>query len=400
MQDPLRRTHIPAMGEHLHAPDEQADPLGEDGHTVVPGLVHRYPDRVLFLATPFCSTYCRYCTRSRMVGQTGNQPGDYNFGLSQWEQAFAYIEAHTEIRDVLISGGDPLVLGDDKIEVLLRRLRGIRHVEFLRIGTKVPVVLPMRITRELTRILRRYHPLWMSIHFTHSRELTREVTETCARLADAGIPLGTQTVLLKGINDDLDTMRLPFPLFAKPVAEGTGKGIGPASRAGNRAELSAVCASLLGRFRQPVLVETYLPGRELTVGILGTGRDARVLGVMIDAAAGDGDYFYDNKEGYEDRVEYRLVEDGEALQAADTALAAWRVLRCRDAGRLDLRSDEKGIPQFLEVNPLAGLHPVRLDLVILARLAGYDYQALIEAIVDAFLARNRLSRPASDRLIG
>ncbi|MCG6861023.1 MAG: KamA family radical SAM protein [Chromatiaceae bacterium] len=202
-QDPLRRTHLPTMGEHLHTPGEQVDPLGEDGHTVVPGLVHRYPDRVLFLATPFCSTYCRYCTRSRMVGTTG----EYSFGLAQWEQAFAYIESHTEIRDVLISGGDPLALADDKIESLLRRLRSIRHIEFLRIGTKVPVVLPMRITRELTRILRRYHPLWMSIHFTHPRELTRETQEACGRLADAGIPLGSQTVLLKGINDDLDTMR-------------------------------------------------------------------------------------------------------------------------------------------------------------------------------------------------
>jgi lysine 2,3-aminomutase len=202
-QDPLRRTHVPTMGEYLRTPGEQADPLGEDGHTVVPGLVHRYPDRVLFLATPFCSTYCRYCTRSRMVGTTG----EYSFGVTRWEQAFAYIEAHTEIRDVLISGGDPLALADDKMEALLRRLRGIRHVEFLRIGTKVPVVLPMRITRELTRILRRYHPLWMSIHFTHPRELTREVAEACARLADAGIPLGSQTVLLKGINDDLETMR-------------------------------------------------------------------------------------------------------------------------------------------------------------------------------------------------
>jgi lysine 2,3-aminomutase len=206
-RDPLRRTHVPAMGEHLLTPGEQADPLGEDGHTVVPGLVHRYPDRVLFLATPFCSTYCRYCTRSRMVGQTDDQPGEFSFGPAQWERAFAYIESHTEIRDVLISGGDPLALADDKIEALLRRLRSIRHVEFLRIGTKVPVVLPMRITRELTRVLSRYHPLWMSIHFTHPRELTREVREACARLANAGIPLGSQTVLLKGINDDLDTMR-------------------------------------------------------------------------------------------------------------------------------------------------------------------------------------------------
>jgi lysine 2,3-aminomutase len=209
-QDPLRRTHVPAPGEHLRAAGEADDPLGEDGHTVVPGLVHRYPDRALFLVTPFCSTYCRYCTRSRMVGQTGKQTGEHALGPAQWEQAFAYLEAHTEIRDVLISGGDPLALSDERLNALLARLRGIRHLEFLRIGTKVPAVMPMRIARELTRMLRKYHPLWISIHFTHPRELTREAGEACARLADAGIPLGSQTVLLKGINDDLQTMRQLF----------------------------------------------------------------------------------------------------------------------------------------------------------------------------------------------
>jgi D-alanine-D-alanine ligase len=218
---------------------------------------------------------------------------------------------------------------------------------------------------------------------------------------DQGIP--TAPFALIQSLDDLGGLRLPCPLFAKPVGEGTGKGISATSRVCTPWQLRVTCASLMERFRQPVLVETYLPGRELTVGILGTGRDARVLGVMevrIDAAAVDSGYSYDNKEHYEDRVDYRLASDGEAKQAADTALAAWRALRCRDAGRVDLRSDEKGVPQFLEVNPLAGLHPVRSDLVILARLAGYEYQALINAIVDAFLARNRMSRPASMRLAG
>jgi lysine 2,3-aminomutase len=139
-----------------------------------------------------------------MVGEAG---GEYSFSIPQWEKAIAYIEAHPEIRDVLLSGGDPLTLADDKLEWLLGRLRAIRHVEFLRIGTKVPVVLPMRITRRLTNMLRRYHPLWMSIHFTHPDELTPEVKEACARLADAGIPLGSQTVLLKGVNDDPEVMK-------------------------------------------------------------------------------------------------------------------------------------------------------------------------------------------------
>ncbi|MGH7188093.1 MAG: KamA family radical SAM protein [Acetobacteraceae bacterium] len=199
---PLRRTHIPVMGEYLRSPGESDDPLGEDHDSVVPGLVHRYPDRVLFLATGFCSTYCRYCTRSRMVGG-----GEYTFSHTQWEGAIAYIEQHTEIRDVLLSGGDPMTIATEKLEWLLARLRKIRHLEFLRIGTKVPVVLPQRVTRDLTRMLRRYHPLWISLHFTHPDELTSEVAESTARLADAGIPLGSQTVLLKGINDSVPVMQ-------------------------------------------------------------------------------------------------------------------------------------------------------------------------------------------------
>ncbi|MCC7284226.1 MAG: KamA family radical SAM protein [Acetobacteraceae bacterium] len=200
---PLRRTHIPVNGEYVRTPGEADDPLGEDHDAAVPGLVHRYPDRVLFLTTGTCSTYCRYCTRSRMVGGGG----EYSFSTGQWQRAIDYIAATPAIRDVLISGGDPLTIATDKLEWLLSRLRAIPHVEFLRIGSKVPVVLPQRITRDLVRMLRRYHPLWMSIHFTHPDELTPEVAESTARLADAGIPLGGQTVLLKGINDDLAVMR-------------------------------------------------------------------------------------------------------------------------------------------------------------------------------------------------
>lgn len=202
--EPLRRTHIPVGQEYIKAPGEADDPLGEDHDAAVPGLVHRYPDRVLFLTTGFCSTYCRYCTRSRMVGEAG---GDYSFSVRQWDRALAYIEANPQIRDVLLSGGDPLTLSDDKLDYLLGRLRAIKHVEFVRIGTKVPVVLPMRVTLALTRVLKKHHPLWMSIHFTHPTELTPEVTTATARLADAGIPLGSQTVLLKGINDSVPTMK-------------------------------------------------------------------------------------------------------------------------------------------------------------------------------------------------
>jgi lysine 2,3-aminomutase len=202
--DPLRRTVVMTGAEYLLAPGEAEDPLGEDHDTVVPGLVHRYPDRVLFLATGTCSTYCRYCTRSRLVGNPG---GEYQFSVGQWEKALAYIEAHTEVRDVLLSGGDPLTIGDDKLDWLLGRIRAIKHVEFVRIGTKAPIVLPQRITKDLCRMLKKHHPLWISLHVTHPAELTDEVTESTARLADAGIPLGSQTVLLKGINDTIKTMK-------------------------------------------------------------------------------------------------------------------------------------------------------------------------------------------------
>ena len=202
----LRRTVVPVGDEYLHTPGEAEDPLGEEDDSPVPGLVHRYPDRVLFLVTGFCSTYCRYCTRSRMVGATGEK----SVRKGDLDRALAYIEATPSIRDVLISGGDPLTLDDERLDWILSRLRRIPHVEFLRIGTKQPVVMPQRVTPSLTRVLRRYHPLWMSIHFTHPDELTPEVAEACGRLADAGVPLGSQTVLLRGVNDDVETMRRLF----------------------------------------------------------------------------------------------------------------------------------------------------------------------------------------------
>lgn len=200
---PLRRTVVPTRAEHSLSPGEALDPLGEEHDSPVPGLVHRYPDRALFLVTRFCSTYCRYCTRSRMVGEAADSPE----GMHHWAGAIAYIESTPAIRDILLSGGDPLTLPDESLEWLLGRLRRIRHVEFLRIGTKAPVVLPQRITPSLTRVLKKYHPLWMSIHFTHPDELTPEAVHACERLADAGIPLGSQTVLLSGINDNLEIIR-------------------------------------------------------------------------------------------------------------------------------------------------------------------------------------------------
>ncbi|HVS65978.1 MAG TPA: KamA family radical SAM protein [Thermoanaerobaculia bacterium] len=200
--DGVRKTIVPRADELRRFPGEADDPLGEDSHMPVPGLVHRYPDRVLFLALDFCSTYCRYCTRSRVVGH-----GEITPNQQRLQVAIDYIRNTPQIRDVLISGGDPLALADDKLDWILGQLRAIPHVEFLRIGTKMPAVLPQRITPQLARMLKRHHPLWMSLHFMHPAECTPESYRACARLADAGIPLGSQTVLSAGVNDSVETMK-------------------------------------------------------------------------------------------------------------------------------------------------------------------------------------------------
>jgi len=194
---PIRRQVIPRIEETFDNPEEMLDPCGEDAHMPVPGLVHRYPDRVLFLVTDRCASYCRYCTRSRVVSGAGEQELHTEF-----EAAYRYLEEHTEVRDVLLSGGDALLLSDGRLEAMLKRLRSIPHIEFLRIGSRVPIFLPQRITPELCEMLARYHPLWMSVHVNHPRELTTEVRDALERLANHGIPLGNQSVLLRGVNDD------------------------------------------------------------------------------------------------------------------------------------------------------------------------------------------------------
>ena len=199
---PIRKQVIPRAGEMVVSEGEMLDSLGEDGHSPVSGLVHRYPDRVLFLVTDRCAAYCRYCTRSRLVSNAQ----DYNFH-PEYEQGLRYIEAHPEIRDVLLSGGDPLLLSDKKLEHLLSRLRAIKHVEFIRIGSRIPVFLPQRITPELCEIFKKYGPIWMSIHVNHPRECTQELKDACDRLAFAGVPLGNQSVLLRGVNDDAGVMK-------------------------------------------------------------------------------------------------------------------------------------------------------------------------------------------------
>ncbi len=201
-QQPLRRTVVPTAQELIRSAGEADDPLGEEHDSPVAGLVHRYPDRALLLVLDSCSSYCRYCTRSRMVGHGEMVPNQ-----ERLELALDYIRRTPAIRDVLLSGGDPLLLSEQRLDWLLTQLRAIPHVEFIRLGTKTPAVLPQRITRELCRMLRKHHPLWMSLHFIHPDECTPETFQACTRLADAGIPLGSQTVLLRGVNDNVETMK-------------------------------------------------------------------------------------------------------------------------------------------------------------------------------------------------
>lgn len=235
--DPLRLQVIPRGAELSSTGEEEADPLHEQDHMVVPGLVHRYPDRVLLLGTDCCATYCRYCTRSRLVSGAAC-PSRLR---PDWEAIFAYLEQHEEVRDVLLSGGDPLMMSDAKLRGILTRLRGIKHIEFLRIGTRVPIMLPQRITPELCAMLREFAPLFLSIHCNHPRELSPESRAALGLLADHGIPLGSQSVLLKGVNDDVEVQRAlyhqllqcrvrPYYLYQCDLVKGTAHFRTPVSK--------------------------------------------------------------------------------------------------------------------------------------------------------------------------
>jgi lysine 2,3-aminomutase len=201
-RDPIFRQCVPSIYEGRTAPEDMADPLHEDGDSPVPGLTHRYPDRVLLLVTDQCAMYCRHCTRRRKVGES-----DVAKPMEVVENAIEYIAQNPEIRDVLISGGDALLLSDEKIEHILIKLRAIPHVEIIRFGSRLPVVLPQRITDELCEMLKKYHPIWVNTHFNHPAEISEASIEACAKLANAGIPLGNQSVLLAGINDCVHVMK-------------------------------------------------------------------------------------------------------------------------------------------------------------------------------------------------
>ncbi len=206
---PIRRQVVPREEELLVGPGDMTDPCGEDHDEVVPGLVHRYPDRVLLLALDTCAAYCRYCTRSRLVNQ-----GELDPLPRRLDAVIAYLQEHTEVRDVLLSGGDPLLMSEDRLDEVLGRIRAIPHIEFVRIGSRVPSFLPQRITPELVAVLRK-HRVWLSLHFCHAREVTPDVANACDLLADGGIPLGSQTVLLKGVNDDVQTLKDLFHALLK-----------------------------------------------------------------------------------------------------------------------------------------------------------------------------------------
>ncbi|HET9707253.1 MAG TPA: KamA family radical SAM protein [Gemmatimonadales bacterium] len=198
--DPIWLQYVPTVQE-LEIEDGIVDSLAEDAHSPVPNITHRYPDRALFLVSPVCASYCRFCTRRRKVGDPEKIP------MAQLESAFRYLEEHTEIRDVIMSGGDPLLLSDRRLDEICARLRAIPHLEIIRIGSRVPCHLPERITPELCAILGKYHPFYINTHFNHPDELTPAAVKALGMLADAGIPLGCQTVLLKGVNDDPAVMK-------------------------------------------------------------------------------------------------------------------------------------------------------------------------------------------------
>jgi lysine 2,3-aminomutase len=263
--DPVRKQVVPKADEMLPFTAMMEDSLAEDRHSPVPGLVHRYPDRVLMLVTTQCASYCRYCTRSRIVGDPSA-----TFSRAEFEMQIEYLKRTPQVRDVLLSGGDPLVLAPKILEEILSRLREIPHIEIVRIGSRVPVFLPMRITSDLTEMLEKYHPLWLNIHVNHPNEITAELAEACDRMSKAGIPLGNQAVLLAGVNDNVhiqrqlvhDLVRIrvrPYYLYQCDLVEGAG------------------------HFRTPVA-----KGIEIMEGLRGHTSGYAVPTYIIDAPGGGG----------------------------------------------------------------------------------------------------------------
>lgn len=263
--DPIRKQVVPTAREMVPFTSMMEDSLAEDRHSPVPGLVHRYPDRVLMLVTTQCASYCRYCTRSRIVGDPAA-----TFSRAEFEMQLEYLKHTPQVRDVLLSGGDPLVLAPKILEEILRRLREIPHIEIVRIGSRVPVFLPMRVTEELTDMLQKYHPLWLNIHVNHPNEISAELEAAADRLTRAGIPLGNQAVLMAGVNDNVHIQRQlvqdlvhirvrPYYLYQCDLVEGAG------------------------HFRTPVA-----KGIEIMEGLRGHTSGYAVHQYIIDAPGGGG----------------------------------------------------------------------------------------------------------------
>ena len=255
---PIRRQCIPRAEEAIATKGDLRDPLGEEAHEVAPHLIQRYPDRVLLIATDRCGVYCRFCTRSRLVGDGGGARS-----MAALEPAFAWIEAHPEVHDVIVSGGDPCLMSTDRIARLLRRIRMIAHVDYVRLATRAPVTLPQRITAELCMAIRESHErTWVMTHFNHPKELTAEAQVACARLADAGLPVMNQTVLLRGVNDETDTLEAlfrglvrsrvrPYYLLQMDPVGGTGH---LRTRLGRGAELMAALQGRLSGIALPKFI--------------------------------------------------------------------------------------------------------------------------------------------------
>ena len=265
LRDPIRQQVIPTDSEMVPFTSMMEDSLAEDKHSPVPGLVHRYPDRVLMLVTTQCASYCRYCTRSRIVGDPSAQ-----FSRSDYDAQIEYLQRTPQVRDVLLSGGDPLVLAPKLLENLISRLRAIPHIEIVRIGSRVPVFMPMRVDQEFCDMLAKYHPVWMNIHVNHPNEITEELAAACDRLTRAGVPLGNQAVLLAGVNDSVHIQRelvhrlvmmrvRPYYLYQCDLVEGSG------------------------HFRTPVS-----KGIEIIEGLRGHTSGYAVPNYVIDAPGGGG----------------------------------------------------------------------------------------------------------------
>lgn len=261
--DPIWRQYVPDLQE-LDVVDGMIDSLNEDGDSPVPNITHRYPDRALFLVSPVCAAYCRFCTRRRKVGDPEK------ISLTELESGFRYLEEHEEIRDVILSGGDPLLLSDRRLDSILGRLRAIRHLEIIRIGSRIPCHLPERITPELCAVLKKHHPIYINTHFNHPVELTQEAVHGLSMLADAGVPLGCQTVLLRGINDDVDVIKeLMRKLLAARV----------------RPYYLYMCDNVAGVEHFKTTVEK---GLEIIAGLRGWTSGLAVPHFVIDAPGGGG----------------------------------------------------------------------------------------------------------------